>query len=80
MMRDYHPAIISREEWQEVQQRLKDKVYIRRGKQKPPPPPLVLQWNKRGKLKGFLVLDPNWKAKDIPQVKQGIENRYKKKG
>lgn len=80
MMRDYHPAIVSRSDWLEVQQRLKNKVYTRRGKQKPPPPPLTLQWHKRGKLKGFLVLDPNWKAKDLPQVRQGIENRYKKKG
>ena len=63
-----------------MQRRLNSKEYIRRGKQKPPPPPLTLQWHKRGKLKGFLVLDPNWKAKDIPEVRQGIENRYKKKG
>lgn len=80
MMRDYHPAIVSKEDWNEVQHRLTNKVYIRRGKQKPPPPPLALQWNKRGKLKGFLVLDPTWKVKDIPEVRQGIEKRYAKKG
>lgn len=80
VMHDYHPAIVSKEDWNEVQRRLNSKEYIRRGKQKPPPPPLTLQWHKRGKLKGFLVLDPNWKAKDIPEVRQGIENRYKKKG
>ena len=80
VMRNYHPAIVSKEDWNEVQNRLTNKVYIRRGKQKPPPPPLALQWNKRGKLKGFLVLDPTWKVKDIPEVRQGIEKRYAKKG
>ena len=80
MMHDYHPAIVSKEDWNEVQRRLSTKEYTKRGKEKPPPPPLSLQWYKRGKLKGFLVLDPNWKVKDIPEVRQGIENRYKKKG
>ena len=80
MMRDYHPAIISKDEWNEVQHRLSSKVYIRRRKQKLAPPPLNLQWNKRGKLKGFLVLDPSWKAKHIAEVRQGIENHYRKKG
>lgn len=80
VMHDYHPAIVSKEDWNEVQRRITNKEYIRRGKQKPPPPPIALQWHKRGKLKGFLVLDPNWRAKDIPEVRQGIENRYKKKG
>ena len=80
MLHDYHPAIVSKEDWNEVQRRISSKEYIRRGKQKPPPPPLTLQWHKRGKLKGFLVLNPDWKAKDIPEVRLGIENRYKKKG
>lgn len=80
MMRDYHPAIVSKADWNEVQHRLSSKIYIRRGKQKPPPPPLSLHWHKRGKLKGFLVLDPTWKAKDIPEVRLGIEKRYMKKG
>ena len=80
MMRDYHPAIVSKADWNEVQHRLSSKIYIRRGKQKPPPPPLSLHWHKCGKLKGFLVLDPTWKAKDIPEVRLGIEKRYMKKG
>ncbi len=77
---DYHPAIVSREDWDEVQIRLKNKVYLKRGKQKAPPPPLNLQWNKRGKLKGFMVLDPNWKRKDIERVHEGMEKHRRKKG
>lgn len=80
MMRDYHPAIVSKDDWNEVQHRLSNKIYRRRRKQKPPPPPVSLHWHKRGKLKGFLVLDPTWKAKDIPEVRLGIEKRYMKKG
>ncbi len=76
-LRDFHPAIVSREDWNRVQWLLENKAYIKRGKQKPPPPPLSLQWNKRGKLKGFVVLDPNWKPRDIPRVLQAIENHKK---
>lgn len=80
LRRNHHPAIISRDDWNEVQNRLISKEYIRRGRQKPPPPSLALQWHKRGKLKGFLVLDPKWKKRDIPQVRLGMEKHYKRKG
>jgi len=72
VMHDHHPAIVSEADWRLVQKLLKTRRFEQRRKVKPPPPPLTLVWSRRGKTKGFLELDPSWKARNMEEVRAGI--------
>lgn len=76
MARDHHPAIVSRAQWQSVQDELSSGKRRRRSKAKGPPVPSVtLQWVKRGKLKGFFAYDTMWTKAEAATVHKHIMNK-----
>lgn len=72
IMHDHHPAIVSEKVWRKVQELLKIRRFEGRRSTKPPPPPLTLIWSRRGSTKGFLVIDPSWKIKNMEEVSTSI--------
>lgn len=67
IMRDHHPAIVSRSQWDAVQSIIgSGRRRLRRKKHQPPP----IAWSqvKRGQLKGFVIIDPHWKRKNLPDI------------
>lgn len=72
IMRDHHPAIISRERWEQVQDLLSSGRKRQKKKHKSTPP---LAWSqvKRGSLKGFVIIDPHWKKRDLSVIQEKIK-------
>ena len=73
-MRDHHPAIIPREQWDEVQECLKTRRR-RRKKQIRQDTSVTLQFIRRGRMKGYLVLDPHWSKRDVPKIQEKLQKR-----
>lgn len=71
IMRNHHPGIISREKWELTQSLLSSGNHIRKKRQKKDAP---IPWSqiKRGHLKGFVVIDPHWKKKDLSEIQEKI--------
>lgn len=67
IMRNHHPAIISRTQWDAVQSII-GSGRRRRKRNKHQPPPIAWTQAKRGQLKGFVVIDPHWKRKNLPDI------------
>lgn len=67
IMRDHHPAIVSRTQW-DVVQSIIGSGRRRRKRKKHQPPPIAWSQAKRGRLKGFVVIDPHWKRKNLPEI------------
>lgn len=67
IMRDYHPAIISRTQWDAVQSII-GYGRKRRKRKKHQPPPIAWSQTKKGRLKGFVIIDPHWKRKNLPDI------------
>lgn len=57
---DHHPAIISREAWQRVQDMIDARVYRYRAARYKKPRVIM-----RGGLMGFFVIDPSWSEDDV---------------
>ena len=62
-MRDHHEPIIPRDEWDQVQNMLASKFYIKQHK----------RWSKprvvlKGCLAGFTMIDPNWSDEEISAI------------
>jgi hypothetical protein len=80
-LRDHHPAIVSRSDWNTAQEMLssrrhrkhksKKEKYINRVRLKP---------IKGGRFKGFAVYDPSWKNEDIPIIVQKLTIKPTRKG
>lgn len=69
IIRDHHPAIVSREIWNQVQELLSS--HRGRRKVKPKEKEIVrtnFHFVKRGHFKGFVVYDPAWTRRDIEKV------------
>jgi site-specific DNA recombinase len=62
-----HPAIIPPEEWELVQEQLLHRRNALKGKNKPIEKNFLLTRIKGGKLKGFILIDPKWKSKELEQ-------------
>lgn len=74
IMRDHHPAIIPREQWDEVQEclktrRRKRKMQVRQDTS------VTLQFIRRGRMKGYLVLYPHWSKRDVPKIQEKLQKR-----
>lgn len=66
-LRNHHIAIIPREDWDHVQELLKMPRRKSKGSQKKLEKRFRVQKIKNGRLKGFYVLDPSWRTKEINQ-------------
>lgn len=71
IMRDHHPAIISREKW-EIAQSLLGSGRKRCKKKSRKAPPIPWAQVKRGHLKGFVVIDPHWEKKNLSEIQEKI--------
>ena len=73
-----HPAIIQREDWMAVQAMLA--MPRRRGAamQEPIEDKFRVTRIKSGRLKGFVALDPKWRAKDIDKLFDWLEEHSRK--
>jgi len=70
-----HPAIIPPEEWQLVQEQLKIRRTASTDKKTPIEQKFYLTRIKGGKLKGFVIIDPKWKKRDVEKFFQTIKNK-----
>ena len=69
IIRDHHPAIVSRAVWNKVQEMLSTRQGRRKGKRKEQAiVRTAFLYIKRGNFKGFLVYDPAWGKRDIERV------------
>lgn len=66
-LRNHHIPIIPREDWERVQELLKQPRRKSKGVKKQLEKKFRVQKIKNGKLKGFYVLDPRWRTKEIKQ-------------
>lgn len=64
-LRNHHPPIIPREEWQGVQTLLLQPGARKKAEQTPLENQFYLQRIKSGSLKGFVVIDTKWRAKEL---------------
>ena len=80
IVRDHHPAIIERSDWDKVQAMLSDRSR-RRGRTRKDKPieRLAITTIKRGRLKGFVVLDPHWSRKDWTKVLSALNIQSEEK-
>lgn len=73
IVRDHHPAIISRQSWDKVQEIIHSGTRRKRAG-KPLPAPIAWSQVKRGKLKGFTVIDPHWKKKNLSEIQEKMKH------
>ena len=70
IIRDHHPAIVHREDWNTVQEMLTNRSLRRHARAEEPT--AIERKNishiKRGSFKGFVIFDPGWTKRDIPDV------------
>ena len=64
-LRNHHPPIISRKDWETVQALLHTPRQHVKYAQPPPAEAFYVQRIKSGNLKGFVVIDSKWRAKDL---------------
>lgn len=71
--RDHHPAIVDRRTWEEVQEELSAHRHHRNGRKPQRTISKVkLRIYKRGKLKGFVIFDPEWTKKDRSHIMEKV--------
>ena len=77
-LKNNHPAIISREDWDKVQELL----LLPRRKGSGNAVPIAAKFRvsriKSGRLNGFIILDPNWRAGDIEKLFEWLEKNSRK--
>lgn len=74
IVRDHHPAIIERSDWDKVQAMLSDRSRRRGRKRKDKPiERLAITTVRKGRFKGFIVLNPSWHKKDLPQIQNALD-------
>lgn len=66
-LRDHHPPIIPREEWNNIQKLLLKPRHKSKIKGKRLVKKIIVTKIKSGKLKGFVVINPKWNDKEIDQ-------------
>ncbi len=66
-MRDHHPAIVSRADWEKAQGII-DSGGIRKRKINIAAKPAKVTIIKKGVLRGYFLFDPTWRKQDIPDV------------
>lgn len=77
-LRDHHPAIVSRENWQTVQEMLSSGCRRRKTKRAEKAISRIhIKTIKGGRFKGFVVFDPAWDADEIPTVLEKIKLKTK---
>lgn len=78
-LRNNHPAIVSHKDWDTVQEMLKHPRY-KSGNEavKPIPDKFRISRVKAGRLKGFLILDPQWRSADIEKLFDWLEKPARK--
>lgn len=77
-LRNNHPAIISREDWDKVQKLLALPRRSGSGKTQPVPEKIRFTRIKTGRLKGFVVLNPQWRQNDIDSLFEWLEHTSQK--
>ncbi|MDE8722465.1 hypothetical protein PZH44_16525, partial [Alistipes putredinis] len=63
-----HPAIVSREDWMQVQTLLQQPRRRSNAKQKPIEEKFRVTRIKNGRLKGYVVLDTRWRTSDVDKL------------
>lgn len=76
-LRNHHPPIVSREEWAEVQEALCQPGKRIKAEQHPLANQFYLQRVKSGSLKGFVVIDSKWRAKELEQFFEKLDLKNK---
>lgn len=73
IVRNHHPAIIERSDWEKVQTMLSDRSRGRgRRRKERLTERLSITTIRKGRFKGYIVLDPKWHKKDLQQVKNAL--------
>lgn len=72
-LRNHHPAIISRNEWEKVQNLLQHPRSRSQKKKNPLEQKFRVTYIKSGKLKGFAIIDPRWNRSSIDKFFDAIQ-------
>ncbi len=73
IVRNHHPAIIERSDWEKVQAMLSDRSRGRgRRRKERLTERLSIATIRKGRFKGYIVLDPKWHKKDLTQVHNAL--------
>ena len=76
---DDHEAIVSRKVWDKVQELLKEPRRYGNGKKKPIEKKFRVSKIKNGRLKGFAVIDPRWRQKDVDKFFEWLSKSEERK-
>ena len=77
-LRGNHDEIISRKDWDRVQELLALPRRAGSGKSQPVPEKFRVTRMKNGRLKGFIVLDPQWRQNDIDNLFDWLDKTCRK--
>lgn len=77
-LRNNHPPIISRDDWEKVQEMLRHPRYKGNAQADPMPEKFRVSRIKTGRLKGFVVLDPKWRRSDLDKLFDWLEIHSRK--
>ena len=77
-LKNNHPAIIAREDWDKVQEMLLLPRRKGSGNAVPIAEKFRVSRIKSGRLSGFIILDPNWRTGDIEKLFEWLEKNSRK--
>lgn len=77
-LKNNHPAIIAREDWDKVQEMLLLPRRKGSGNTVPIAEKFRVSRIKSGRLNGFIILDPNWRTGDIEKLFEWLEKNSRK--